>query len=249
MELALPFALVGAAPFIAVGRPLEAALAALAMFAAGASLRDRVSWQTLGCATAVAGGIAGMLVGAFTAGVILGMVAMFPLRLVAWAADGGHARRGSVLDGADLRQAFSVAAVLTSVVPAPLLPFARVLPGLPLLFAVGALVLVAVAVADVLSLRALARLAAEAATGELAPLQAVQRDVPVVDVGVGDRQIERREPGSAYRGRPTVLSVVRGDVKQAQGRLGRRLALDGALVALVGLLAAAANGLVRIPMG
>src|SRR4051812_38031735 len=106
MGLALPFAFVGAAPFVMAGRPIEAFLAACAMGAAGAVLRGKMSWRGLGCATTVLGGIAGMLAGSFAAGVVLGLLAMFPLRLVAWAGEGGSARRGSVLDGVDVRQAW-----------------------------------------------------------------------------------------------------------------------------------------------
>ena len=190
----------------------------------------------------MAGGLAGLVCGSFAAGVLLGLAALFPLRLVAWAAEGGAARRGSVLDAVDVRQAWGVAAVLITIVPAPLLSLAPDLPGLTVVYAVGLAALLWVAFADLRDFRRLARLAAEASAGVIAPLSAVQREVPVADVGVGNQQHERRQPGAPYRGGDELLSVVRGDAGEARRRLAGRLFLDLGLITVTALLFAIAAG-------
>jgi hypothetical protein len=236
LGLALPFAFVGAAPFVMVGQPIEAILGALSMGLAGAFLHGKVTWRGLGCATTVLGGVAGILAGSFAGGVLWGLLAMFPLRLVAWAAEGGSARRGSVLDAVDVRQAWGVAAVLVTIVPSPLAALPIDVPGLTLVFGAGLTVLLCVTYADVHAWLQLGRLAVEAGEGTLAPIHAVQRAVPVADVGVGDEQHERRTPGAPYRGEEEVLSVVRGDAGEARRRLFSRLLLDVGLVTLAALL-------------
>jgi hypothetical protein len=243
MKLALPFAFVGAAPFVMAGRPMEALLAALAMGTAGAVQHGRASWRALGCATTVLGGIAGLLAGSFAAGVALGVVALFPLRLVACAAEGGSARRGSVLDDVDVRQAWGVAAVLVTIVPSPLMRMSWDVPGLPAAFAAGLVVLVWVAASDVRAWLKLGRLAVAASAGQPAPLHAVQQAVPVADVGIGDTQHEQRLPGAPYRGPAfggEIVSVVRGDAAEARKRLLLRLVLDVGLVTIAALLCAVA---------
>jgi hypothetical protein len=239
--LAFPFAFAGAAPFVIVGRPLQAALAALAMGVAGIFCRGGVTWFTLGCATTVAGGVAGMLCGSFAAGVVFGVLAMFPLRLIAWAGEGGLARRGSVLDAVDVRQAWGVSVILVTVVPLPLVALGVDAPGLPLLMGAGVLVLTAVAVEDVRAWVRLGRLARQASEGQVAPLRPVQREVPVADVGIGDWQNEQRLPGAPYRGEDELLSVVRGDAALARRRLVERIILDCGLVLLMALLFAFAQ--------
>jgi hypothetical protein len=236
MKLALPFAFVGAAPFVIAGRPMEAALAALAMGVAGASLRGQATWRGLGCATTVFGGIAGIFTGSFALGVLLGVLAMFPLRLVAWAAEGGLARRGSLLDAVDVRQAWGVAVVLVTVVPLPLLALKLDVPGMPVMVGAGGAILFAVMIADLRSYWRVGGLAIESAAGTAAPLHAVQRAVPVADVGIGEEQHERRIPGAPYRGSDELLSVVRGDAVRARRQLIERLMLDVGLVTLEALL-------------
>lgn len=177
-----------------------------------------------------------MFAGSFAGGVVCGLLAMFPLRLVAWAAEGGSARRGSVLDAVDVRQAWGVAAVLVTIVPSPLAALSMDLPGLKLVFGAGLVALVWVASADVRAWFKLGRLAVEAGEGQAAPLHAVQREVPVADVGVGDEQHELRLPGAPYRGEDEVISVVRGDADEARRRLFSRLILDVGLVTLAALL-------------
>jgi hypothetical protein len=234
--LTFPFAFVGAAPFVIVGRPLEAVLAAAAMGLAGIFCRRNVTWRSLGCATTVAGGVAGMFAGSFGAGVLLGLLALFPLRLVAWAGEGGMARRGSLLDNVDVRQAWGVAVILVTVVPLPLFALGVDAPGLGLMMAAGVLVLTAVAIADAYSFVKLGQLARQASEGQDAPLHPVQRDVLVADVGIGDRQHEQRLPGAPYRGADELLSVVRGDAQAARQSLVQRLFLDVGLIALLALL-------------
>jgi hypothetical protein len=236
VKLALPFAYVAAAPFVMIGHWTDALFAALAMAAAGAALRgSKVTWGALLCATAVFGGIAGMHGGSFAGGVLMGSLAVFPLRLVAWAAEGGLARRGSVLDDVDVRQGWGVATILVTLVfPAPLL--AHPLPGVSIVFVAGLVVLVWVTVADVRAFRKLGKMMREAALGEPAPLHPVQRDIPVDDAGIGERQHEQRIPGDIYRGTDEVVSVVRGDPEKARLNLVERLFLDVGLIALVGLL-------------
>jgi hypothetical protein len=178
--------------------------------------------------------------------VLLGLCAAFPLRLVTWAAEGGSARRGSVLDAVDVRQAWAVAAVLVTVVPAPLLSFNSDLRGLPVLIGFGTIVLFFVVLADLAAFIRLGQLERAAKRGQAAPLSAVARDVPLTDVGIGERQHEQRAPGAPYRGAAEVLSVVRGDAGEARRRLYARLMLDLCLAALAGLLFAIAIGALRI---
>jgi hypothetical protein len=237
MKLGPPFALVAAAPFVLLGRPLEALLAALAMGAAGAALRGRVGWRGLGCATTVLGGIAGMLVGSFASGVLLGLVAMFPLRLVTFAAEGGFARRGSLVDALDVRQAWMVAAVMVTIVPAP---FVHRLVGASYVNTFGLLVVMWVTAADVRALFSLKQMALTALAGQPAPLAPVSRNVPISDVGVGGQQHELRAPGAPYRGSDEVLSVVRGDIEQARRIIMGRLLLDAVVVGITAALWAAA---------
>jgi hypothetical protein len=244
-RLALPFALIAAAPFVALARPWSAIVAALAMGVAGAVVRPGSGWRALGCATVVAGGVGGLFAGSFAWGVLLGAMAVFPLRLVSWAAEGGIARRGSVLDAVDVRQAWAVAAVLVTVVPAPLLSFED-LRGLPLLIGFGTIVLFFVVLADLAAFLRLGALERAAKRGQAAPLSAVPRDVPLTDVGIGERQHEERAPGAPYRGVEEILSVVRGDAGEARRRLYLRLMLDLSLAALAALLFAVATGALRI---
>jgi hypothetical protein len=236
-KLALPFAFVGAAPFVMVGQPIEALLGALSMGLAGGFMHGKVSWRGLGCATTVLGGIAGIFAGSFAGGVLLGLLAMFPLRLVAWAAEGGSARRGSVLDDIDVRQVWGVATVLVTVVPMPLFALNLKLPGLLVMMLAGVVVLVSVAVADVRDFRKLGRLALEAKQAQAAPLHPVQRAVPVTDVGIGELQHEMRTPGAPYRGSDDLLSVIRGDAAAARLRLIERLIMDVGLIMLLTAIA------------
>ncbi len=236
LRLALPFAFVGAAPFVTLARPFDALVAALAMGAAGAVLRGRIKWSMLGSATTVAGGVGGILCGSFAWGVLLGLIAVFPLRLVAWAAEGGIARRGSVLDDVDVRQAWGVAAVLVTIVPSPLLSLAPDLPGLVVVIGAGLAALVGVTFADLYAFGILARLAARAARSTPAPLTPVHATAFIADVGIGERQHEQRMPGAPYRGSDEIIAVVRGDTAEAQRQLGLRLMLDVGLVVIAALL-------------
>jgi hypothetical protein len=232
LHLAPPFAFVAAAPFVLLGRPLDACLAAAAMGLAGAAFRgSKVVWWQLLCVTAVLGGVAGMLAGSFAAGVALGLCAMLPLRLVAWAAEDNRARRGSLVDALDVRQAWTVAAYLVTIVPATV-AFGLALPGLVWVNGAGLLIVMCVTAADVRALVLLRRLTREAAKGTATPLAPVQRDVPITDVGVGEQQHELRVAGAPYRGSAEVISVVRGDVTGARGITALRLLFDAVLLAI-----------------